>query len=174
VNVVGDIAFIIGGEKILLLRFLSTEFWTLLNFVYRDDFFCGEGAPQLLLRTHRSLKAYCATRVMKMKMKLRMRLSSLLPSFTSNGAPVEWNWQGKTDNSEKKINQCHFVHHKSHMDLTWDRTRASVVRDIERCVKTKFWKIIQAWLSSELHAHIKLYFLPHTEDSPPPLQWSKC
>jgi hypothetical protein len=30
-------------------------------------FFC-EGAPQLMLRTHHSLKAYCATPVMKMKM----------------------------------------------------------------------------------------------------------
>jgi hypothetical protein len=48
-------------------------------------FFCGEGAPQLMLRTHRSLKAYCVTPVMKMK----MRMSSFLPSFTSNGAPVE-------------------------------------------------------------------------------------
>jgi hypothetical protein len=44
-------------------------------------FFFGEGAPQLMLRTHRSLKAYCATPVMKM--------SSFLPSCTSNGAPVE-------------------------------------------------------------------------------------
>jgi hypothetical protein len=31
-------------------------------------FFCGEGAPQLMLRTHRSLKAYCATPKMKMRM----------------------------------------------------------------------------------------------------------
>jgi hypothetical protein len=37
-------------------------------------FFCGEGAPQLMLRTHRSLKAYCATPVMKMK----IRMSSLM------------------------------------------------------------------------------------------------
>jgi hypothetical protein len=39
-----------------------------------------------------------------------------LPSFTSNGAPVEWNWQGKTDNSKKNLSQCHFIHQKPHMD----------------------------------------------------------
>jgi hypothetical protein len=44
-----------------------------------------------------------------------------LPIFTINGAPVEWNRQGKT-NSEKNLSQCHFVYNKSHMDLTWDRT----------------------------------------------------
>jgi hypothetical protein len=51
-----------------------------------------------------------------------------LPIFTINGAPVELNRQAKTDNSEKNLSQCQFVHHKSHMDLTWDRNRASVVR----------------------------------------------
>jgi hypothetical protein len=71
-------------------------------------FFAWWRAPQQMLRTHRSLKASCATPVKKM--------SSFLPSFTINGAPVEWNWQGKTDNSEKNLSQCHFVHHKPHMD----------------------------------------------------------
>jgi hypothetical protein len=45
--------------------------------------------PQQKLRTHCSLKAYCAT--------LWWRLSFFF-FFSSNGAPVEWNWQWKTEN----------------------------------------------------------------------------
>jgi hypothetical protein len=29
---------------------------------------------------------------------------------------VEWYWQGKTENSEKNLFQCHFVQHKYHTD----------------------------------------------------------
>jgi hypothetical protein len=64
---------------------------------------------------HHSFKAFCATPMM-------MKMNSFLPIYTINGAPVELNRQGKTDNSEKNLSQCHFDHHKSHMDLTWDRT----------------------------------------------------
>jgi hypothetical protein len=42
-------------------------------------------APQQKLRTHRSLKAYCATLMMKMKRKM----VSFCSIFPWNGAPVE-------------------------------------------------------------------------------------
>jgi hypothetical protein len=40
-----------------------------------------------MLRTHRSLEAYCAT----------LWWRSVLSLFPCNGAPVEWNWQRKTE-----------------------------------------------------------------------------
>jgi hypothetical protein len=63
--------------------FIVKEKWFIDMNSFFFFFFFVRGAPQLMLRTHDSLKAYCATPVMKMKM------SSFLPSFTSNGAPVE-------------------------------------------------------------------------------------
>jgi hypothetical protein len=47
-------------------------------------------APQQKIRTHRSLNAYCATLVMKIKRKM---ISYFFLIYPSNGAPVEWNWR---------------------------------------------------------------------------------
>jgi hypothetical protein len=30
-----------------------------------------------------------------------------------HGVLVEWYWQAKTENSQKNLTKCHFVHHKS-------------------------------------------------------------
>jgi hypothetical protein len=54
--------------------------WYLRFFLWR--------APQQMLRRHRSLEAYCAT------LWWRWFAFSIFPS---NGSPVEWNWQGKTE-----------------------------------------------------------------------------
>jgi hypothetical protein len=51
-------------------------------------FFLWWRAPQQMLRTHRSLKAYCAT------LWWRWLVFYVFPC---NGVPVEWNWQGKTE-----------------------------------------------------------------------------
>jgi hypothetical protein len=69
-------------------------------------------APQQVLRTHRSFKAYCATLVMKMKRKMI--------SFFIFFQVMEHRWneidRGKPKYSGENLSQCHFVHNKSHMD----------------------------------------------------------
>ena len=100
---------------------LSMPFWKMQEFFSRTlkikwnlHFFLWR-APQMTLRTHHSLRLFvqpCDDEDEQFFYQF----------FTINGAPVDWNRQGKTDNSEKNLSQWHFVHHKSHMDLTWDRT----------------------------------------------------
>jgi hypothetical protein len=57
--------------------------------------FLGEGgkSSQQTLRTHRSLKAYCAT----LWWRWRERWLDFFFIFRSNWAPVEWNCQGKPE-----------------------------------------------------------------------------
>jgi hypothetical protein len=72
-------------------------------------FFKWWRAPRQTLRTHYSQEAYCATLWWRWRWWLFL-------SFSSNGAPVEWNWQGKIEELGENPAQCHFVHHESHMD----------------------------------------------------------
>jgi hypothetical protein len=53
-------------------------------------FFLWRRAPQQMLRTHHSLKAYCATCD-------EDKIWSVSSFFPSNGTTVEWNLQGKTE-----------------------------------------------------------------------------
>jgi hypothetical protein len=52
----------------------------------KQCFFLWWRAPQQTLRTHHSLEAYCAT------LWWRWLVFTVFPC---NGAPMEWNWQGK-------------------------------------------------------------------------------
>jgi hypothetical protein len=76
-------------------------------------------APHQTLRTHRSLDASCAT------LWWRWLVFSVFPC---NGAPGEWNWQGKTEVLTEKIVPVPLCPSQISHQLTWDRTRASAVR----------------------------------------------
>jgi hypothetical protein len=75
-------------------------------------------APQQMLRTHRSLKASCAS------VWWRERCFFLFLQVMEHW----WNeiFREKPKYSGKNLSQYHFVHHQSHMD-TQDRTRVSAV-----------------------------------------------
>jgi hypothetical protein len=64
-------------------------------------------APQQMLRTHRSLEAYCAT----LWGRWSFFCFSILMGHRWNEIDIE-----KPKYSGKNLSQCHFVHHKSHMD----------------------------------------------------------
>jgi hypothetical protein len=67
-----------------------------------------------------------ATHGASIVMKMQREMISFI--FPSNGAPVEWNRQGKTEVlGGKNLSQCHFIHQKIPHGLTWGRIRASAV-----------------------------------------------
>jgi hypothetical protein len=80
-------------------------------------------APQQMLRTHRSLEAYCATLWRRWR-----EWWSVFFIFPSNLAPVEWNWQGKTEILGEKPLPVPLCRPQIPHGLTRDRTRSSAVR----------------------------------------------
>jgi hypothetical protein len=73
-------------------------------------FFKWWRAPQQTLRTHCSHEAYCATVWWRWRWLLFFVLFLVMEH--------RWNEieRGKRKNLGKNMSQCHFVHHKSHMD----------------------------------------------------------
>jgi hypothetical protein len=92
-------------------EFKSKPFW-LNKPAWWISLFLWWRAPQQILRTHRSLKAYCAT------LWWRWRERWLVFFLFFQVMEQRWNEtdRGKPKYSGKNLSQCHFVHHKSHLD----------------------------------------------------------
>jgi hypothetical protein len=139
-------------------------------------------APQQTLRAHRSLKGYCAS--------LWWRWLLLFCSFSSNGAPVEWNWQGKTEVLwEKPVPVPLYPPQISH-GLTRDRNRASAVggrrltawamaRPTDTvtmwCISFRISHLLRTWYTDSLSCRViyaegREYKNPSTWLSPYPFQ----
>ena len=67
-------------------------------------------APQQKLRTHRSLKVYCAT--LWWRWRKRWSVFSFFQVMEHRWNEID---RGKPKYSEKNLSQCNFVYHKSHM-----------------------------------------------------------
>jgi hypothetical protein len=104
-------------EHVTYTKSISSSVHIVLHFCF---FLLWWRAPQQMLRTHRSLKASCAIQRWRWKM-----ISFFI--FTSNGAPVEWNWQGKTEVLGGKPVPVPLCPQQTPHGLTRDRTRVSAV-----------------------------------------------
>jgi hypothetical protein len=102
----------------------------------KTSFFMWRRVPQQVLRTHRSLEAYCAN--------LWWRWSVFFFVFPCNGAPVEWNWQAKTEVLGEKTVPVPFCPPEIPHGQTRDRKRASAVRD---------WQLT-AWAMARPKTHL--------------------
>jgi hypothetical protein len=109
-------------------------------------------ASQQMLRTHRSLEAYCAT--------LWWRLLVFFV-FPCNGAPVEWDWQGKTEVLGEKPVLVPLCPTQIPHGLTRDRTRASAVRG-RRLTAWAMARHVGAITVSRNHSSKSNLYLDHT------------
>jgi hypothetical protein len=98
-------------ETVILTYYKNLALFPILFFYWR--------VPQQMLRTHRSLEAYCAN--------MWWRWLLFFFAFPCNGAPIEWNWQGKTKVLGEKQFPVPPCPQQIPNGLTRDRTRAFAV-----------------------------------------------